>query len=814
MMMRPISLTLLLLLIMTGVPGARALTVHVAPGGDNAAPGDAQHPIGSLAVAALRVQAINEPSEIIIQGGRYFERVDFNHGPLPAGQSAAPLLVRAAEGQEVILDGSRLLRQAAPMEGHPGLFTVKGDFRSRVTPQIWEPATRCRYIEVADLAAVVATPGTVALLDDQTAVLRTSTGEHPAQLDARISEQLFGIFSTRDNLTIRGIRTEHHLGWSWAAGINIQRGRNVLVEDCVAVHAVRGFVAFSGSESVRFSRCRTQDVGGGIYSGGRNVTVEHCVLDKTRDRFMIPIVTQDDSAIQYYSPASGGVIRHNLVRGFHYGIFLKAGGGYIVEHNTVVDAAAATFHNTWMDRGATTVIRRNIFSNCAMPLLYPPAKPLPDGSVWDDNLCHSDDSAGLAAAVAAIRSNGQAANAVVHDPLFADAAAGDYRVRAGSAAIRPDGVVWGALPMADHTAPRVLMPRVTEAHDPAVEPVAIDAIPAGAAPAANPRVLHVAVNGCDADDRGTVDRPLASLGAALRQARPGDTIRLAPGYFVAQHVIIRRGGTAELPITIEAQAPDTVTLDGLHRIASIFTIEQASHVVIRNLNIRWFERCGIDIRDSSAITVTGCRFQRVSWAPGFVDGPAVNVERSPDCVFTHNIMFRTGTGLVLNRSPGARIEYNTASAMDYGGLWLIDSCRGTRVRNNAFCFAGNDSLLIQESSAQAFASLAMDYNNWAASALRASQPLPLPLPYLSAGKAVISVTVEGYQSDVPLQAENRLLTLADWQKYSGKDAHSIFADPRWIDPRRGVWELHADSPNIGAGENGTTIGATGAGPGR
>jgi hypothetical protein len=808
-MMRPSSLTLLLLLIATNAPVARALTVHVASGGDNAATGDAEHPIGSVALAVLRVQAVNEPGEIVIQGGRYFERVDFSPDPAAAGQAAAPLLVRAAEGRQVILDGSRLLREAAPLEGRPGVYTVKGDFRSRVTPQVWEPATRRRYVAVADLAAVAATPGTVALLDEKTAVLRTSTGEHPARLDARISEHLYGIFSTRDNLTIRGIRTENQLGWSWAAGITIQRGSNVLVEDCVAVHAVRGFVAFSGSESVRFSRCRTQDVGGGIYSGGRDVTVEHCVLDKTRDRFMIPIVTQDDSAIQYYSPASGGVVRHNLVRGFHYGIFLKAAGGYTVEHNTVVDAAAATFHNTWTDQTAATVIRRNIFDTCTTPLMYPPTAPLPSGSAWDENLCHSQDGAGLAAAIAAIRVNGQAAGTVVHDPLFADAAAGDYRVRAESPAVRPDGVVWGALPVVDGTPPPMPMPGVAEMHDPALEPEVVAALPAGAAPPATPRVLHVAVDGRDADDRGTADRPLASLGAALRQARPGDTVRLAPGYFGVRHVVMRRSGSPRLPITIEAESPDTVTLDGLHRIASIFTIEKASHVVIRNLTIRWFQRAGIEIRDSSAITVTGCRFQRDSWATGFVDGPAVDVDRSPNCVFTRNIMFRTGTGLVLNRSPGAQIEYNTASALDYGGLWLLDSCLRTRVRNNAFCFAGNDSLLIRESSVQAFASLEMDHNNWAASALRASQPLPLPLPYLTPGKAVISVTVEGYTSPVPLQAENRLLTLADWQGYSGKDKHSIFADPRWIDPRGGVWELHADSPNIGAGKNGTTIGATG-----
>jgi hypothetical protein len=786
---------------------ASALTVHVKPGGDNAASGDEQHPLASVAIAVARVQAANEPGKIIIHGGRYFERVDLNNGAA-AGDAVAPLEMRAAEGEQVILDGSRLLSDAAPLAEYPGVYTVKGDFRNWVTPQVWEPASRRRYIEVADLAAVVATPGSVTLLDEQTAALRTSDGAAPARHEARISQNLFGVFSTRDNLTLRGIRTENHLGWSWAAGITIQHGRNVLVEDCTAVHAVRGFVAFSGSVGARFVRCRTQDVGGGIYSGGRDVAIEHCLLDKTRDRFMIPIAAQDDSGIQYYSPAVSGAIRHNVVRGFRNGIYLKASGGYVVEHNTVIDAAVATFNNTWMDGRSPTVMRYNIFSGSSTPLLYPPQQPLPAGSLWDDNLCWSSDIAGLTAGLAATRGNGQAAGAVVGDPLFVDAGAGDYRLRPESPAALGKGAPWGALPVAGSTPPTTLMPPVQQVHDPAVEPLVIDALTGSLGPAP-PRVLHVAMNGCDGAEGGSVDHPLATIGAALQRARPGDTVRVAPGFYVAQPLIIRRSGAARLPITIEAAAPNTVTLDGLHRVDSIFTVEQASHLVIRNLNIRWFNRSGIVIRNGSAITVTGCRIQRDSWAAGFVDGAAVHVERSPDCVFTHNIMCRTGTGLFLNHSPGAVVEHNSASALDYGGLWLIQSCRNTRVRNNAFCFAGNDSLLVEESSVEAFRSLEMDYNNWAAAALRAAQPLALPLPYLAAGKAVITVRVDGYPSDVPLQAESRLLTLTDWQRYSGQDAHSIFADPRWIDPRAGVWELHADSPNLGAGKDGATIGATG-----
>jgi len=50
-------------------------------------------------------------------------------------------------------------------------------------------------------------------------------------------------------------------------------------------------------------------------------------------------------------------------------------------------------------------------------------------------------------------------------------------------------------------------------------------------------------------------------------------------------------------------------------------------------------------------------------------------------------------------------------------------------------------------------------------------------------------------------------TFEDWQEFAGKDKHSIFADPRHHDLVEFDFRLNPDSPNIGAGENGTTIGA-------
>jgi len=75
-----------------------------------------------------------------------------------------------------------------------------------------------------------------------------------------------------------------------------------------------GFIITGNDNTVR--RCAAEDVGGGVYVGGENATVEDCRFFKRRDAFMVPMYAQDDTGIQYYSPACGGLIRGDLCEGF------------------------------------------------------------------------------------------------------------------------------------------------------------------------------------------------------------------------------------------------------------------------------------------------------------------------------------------------------------------------------------------------------------------------------------------------------------------------------------------------------------------
>ncbi len=53
----------------------------------------------------------------------------------------------------------------------------------------------------------------------------------------------------------------------------------------------------------------------------------------------------------------------------------------------------------------------------------------------------------------------------------------------------------------------------------------------------------------------------------------------------------------------------------------------------------------------------------------------------------------------------------------------------------------------------------------------------------------------------------RFTSLRKWREFSGKSIHSIFADPLHVSVRQHRFELDPESPNIGAGKDGATIGA-------
>jgi hypothetical protein len=179
-------------------------------------------------------------------------------------------------------------------------------------------------------------------------------------------------------------------------------------------------------------------------------------------------------------------------------------------------------------------------------------------------------------------------------------------------------------------------------------------------------------------------------------------------------------------------------------------------------------------------------------------------------VGNHNILFRQEYGFWLYNSPGARLTHNTCTANLYSAVSFIRSSAHSVCRNNSFAFQGNDVVVIAPytDDEDALETFDCDYNNYGAHLRDQPEgvvfdrivPREMDRHLHAEGKAIVRyIGAEG--------RSQRFRTMQEWQSFSGLDKHSIFADPLYLTTATRDFRLEPSSPNIGAGEDGTTIGA-------
>lgn len=315
--------------------------------------------------------------------------------------------------------------------------------------------------------------------------------------------------------------------------------------------------------------------------------------------------------------------------------------------------------------------------------------------------------------------------------------------------------------------------------------------------------LYVSPDGRDAEDRGAKDAPYATLQFACNRLLPGDVVRLLPGVYT-EGAQIYHGGMKDAQVIIEADQPGTAIIDSMKSRPTLVNVFNSSWITLRNLELRWFKgMAAIVLSNSPHCAVTGCRIWNDSWGT-WPSGIGIFFRSSPDCAADHNTIYLMEHSMFFYNSPGARVTHNTTTGNMYSGLWLHNSARDSVVRNNAFCWSGNVNMQISGvDNKDDLASLDIDYNNYAGTVREAAgdnRPRNNLVPRfrcLGESKGLI----EGFGS--------RHFSLESWQKASGKDMHSLYADPLWVNPLKGRFNVAKNSPNIGAGENGTTIGAQG-----
>ncbi|MBN1674040.1 MAG: right-handed parallel beta-helix repeat-containing protein [Kiritimatiellae bacterium] len=341
-----------------------------------------------------------------------------------------------------------------------------------------------------------------------------------------------------------------------------------------------------------------------------------------------------------------------------------------------------------------------------------------------------------------------------------------------------------------------------------------------------PAAWYVSPAGQDQPDGGAKDRPFKTLQYAADGALPGDRIVLMPGHY-AEAVVFRHGGSdPHHPLTVEPETPGTVTLDLGQRGRVPITVQQAPYLTLRNLRLLNYTGWAVYVHCSPHVTIERCFMH-----PGDrLGGSGPMLFDSPHATIHRCLILNGGCGLRLAASPHATITHNTISQTLGTAIGYSDSAKGTRQLNNSLCFPGNFALKFLRETPEDLAAFVSDYNNYGTRVRSANKPIKNPNPNLynpSDEETLTLVNEEAFRLKDYRKGVHRLesttkelikignkrsyFSLKQWQEATGKDPHSIFADPLYANPADEIdamdWRVEPGSPNIGAGENGRTIGA-------
>ncbi|HWL53479.1 MAG TPA: right-handed parallel beta-helix repeat-containing protein [Chthoniobacteraceae bacterium] len=319
--------------------------------------------------------------------------------------------------------------------------------------------------------------------------------------------------------------------------------------------------------------------------------------------------------------------------------------------------------------------------------------------------------------------------------------------------------------------------------------------------------LYVEAGACADGADGSENHPFPQLQPALDRALPGDTVTVRKGIYT-RPILLVHGGTAQAPLKIEGAGMKESILDGGRETGDMVAILNTGNIEMSGFQIRWFGNNGIRAKQSSDVAIRACWILNSFLSPGgAISGRGIFLENCKDWKVTHSLFNKLENGIYALNSPYLTIENNTSVGNIYSGVTLINSGEGSRIMRNSFNFTGNASIRFTEKEPAAFASLQCDYNNYG-SYLRKDQEIDESgviiqtggvrpendfLPAKRYGRVHENKFIVGLRMEGKLNAYFRM---ADWREFSGKDAHSIFADPEFVDPLRGDFRLLSRSPNI------------------
>lgn len=309
-----------------------------------------------------------------------------------------------------------------------------------------------------------------------------------------------------------------------------------------------------------------------------------------------------------------------------------------------------------------------------------------------------------------------------------------------------------------------------------------------------PLNVYVAPDGDDARDGLARDKAWRTLRKACLEAQAGDTVLIAPGTYHDPLEPVS-SGRPDRPITFRRQGKGAVLLKdgGVDRM--LIKLEGKRHIVYDGIT---FARTR-QILKSYSFSI---------WLDDCQDIAFLNCRNSADPK-------TIGASFLVRRCSGIRLERNIFWRVRY--YLQVADCKRFVIRNNTFsdhntigfmCWGWPEDSIIENNI---FYNV-RGYRNaylWIKSATRG--PLGCDhnlylLPKNPKHGIGLLQTLKGDTVTNRLDARD----LETWRRVSGLDAHSIEADPMFVDPDRGDFRLKPGSPAIAAGRDSADIGALGA----
>ncbi|MCL5781960.1 MAG: right-handed parallel beta-helix repeat-containing protein [Patescibacteria group bacterium] len=317
----------------------------------------------------------------------------------------------------------------------------------------------------------------------------------------------------------------------------------------------------------------------------------------------------------------------------------------------------------------------------------------------------------------------------------------------------------------------------------------------------SPTTYYVSSSGTDARDGGSRSAPLKTLQYAIDLSLPGDDIRLLPGVYFGPFVMFHSGVPGH-PITIEADQPGTVALDGQKNYNAVILVSGVSNVIIKNLTIQWANSAGLYCYQCNNVEIANNVFRNAYIGSHNTGGNGIAVSLGDDLRIHHNLIYGWWRGVQISSATRLKLDHNTITAISQASVNVIDASKtpGAEITYNSINFVGDHWLEIAFTEASK-GNIKIDYNNIGTSFQSQTIPkvdpetnltLPYTIMYSFKSREFVytySVPGNGLTSKV-------YYSFSKWKSDTGYDTHSIFADPKWEDPANGKFNLKSDSPNL------------------